>query len=103
MTNKEEIVKELRRRMKIAKDTKAIGRERYLATIIQGVKNEFKPAYDDEGVKYSNCFDNMEQSGNQTMQLEWYNDFADFVSEDRPTCYEYACEYADKLEQEKIS
>ena len=45
----------------------------------------------------------MEQSGNQAMQLEWYNDFADFVSEDRPTCYEYACEYADKLEQEKIS
>lgn len=61
MTNKEGIIKELRRRMKIARDTQAIGRERYLSTLIQGVENEFKPAYDDEGKKFSTCFDNLTQ------------------------------------------
>jgi hypothetical protein len=99
MTNKEQIIKELRRRMQIARDTQAIGRERYLATLIEGVKNEFKPAYDDEGKKFSTCFDNMELSGSFSMQLSCWNNFADYVQEHRNTCYNNACEYADEKER----
>ncbi len=100
MTKREQIIKELTRRMQIAKDTQAIGRERYLATLIDGVKNEFKPAYleSDKGKKYSTCFDNMESSGCETSQLEWWNNFADYVQEHRNTCYNNACEYADEKE-----
>jgi hypothetical protein len=98
MTNKEQIIKELKRRMQIARDTQAIGREKYLATLIQGVQNEFKPAYDDEGKKFSTCFDSMEVSGNFSMQLSWWNNFADYVQEHRNTCYNNACEYADEKE-----
>ena len=100
MTKREQIIKELTRRMQIAKDTQAIGREKYLATIIEGVTNEFKPAYDEEGKKYSTCFDNMETCGCETSQLEWWNYFGDYVEEQRPTCYNNACEYADEKEQE---
>ncbi|QDP48525.1 MAG: hypothetical protein Tp158DCM1228761_27 [Prokaryotic dsDNA virus sp.] len=101
MTKREQIIKELTRRMQIAKDTQAIGREKYLATLIDGVKNEFKPAYleSDKGKKYSTCFDNMETCGCETSQLEWWNYFGDYVEHHRPTCYNNALEYADEQEQ----
>ena len=99
MTKREQIIKELNRRLDIAKETKATGRQKYLETLIEGVTNEFKPAYDDEGNKISTCFDNMETCGCETSQLEWWNYFGDYVEHHRPTCYNNALEYADEQEQ----
>jgi len=36
------------------------------------------------------------------MQLAWFNDFVDHVQTNRYNAYNYACEYADRLENERI-
>jgi hypothetical protein len=98
-TKRDKMVKELTERLDIAKETGAIGRQKYLETLIEGVKNEFTPRFVD-GKQTSDVFDNLDLCGCETMQLAWWDDFGDYVEENKNACYRSACEYAD-LEENK--
>ena len=37
------------------------------------------------------------------MQLDWFHDFVDYVKDMLPNTYDRACEYADKLENERLA
>jgi hypothetical protein len=36
------------------------------------------------------------------MQLEWFNDFVDYIQETDHKAYNYACEYADDYEKDRL-
>ena len=70
-----------------------ISPDKYSVCSIEGLRRD-----DDIEVRYR---DNYEELKSAESQLEWYNNFVDFVQEYDDSVYDYAVQYADKKERDE--
>ena len=68
-----------------------ISPDKYSVCSIEGLRRD-----DDIEVRYRDNYDEVKKL---KMQLEWYNNFVDFVQEYDDSVYDYAVQYADKKER----